>query len=118
MSTHTPTQVTAPAAQAAANQFLSEHLPDRFTADQAERDGEIWRVPVIIAYPFVGSIGQVGEVLINAETEQVVSCTPIDEMKTHANSLYKAHRDQIQGRLSIGRKHPTPVFPLTCASFF
>ena len=100
MSTHTPTQVTALAAQAAANGFLSEHLPDRFTADQAERAGDVWRVPVVLAYPFVGAVGQVGEVLISAETEQVVSFTPLAEMKSRAGELYEAHRDEIEAAFS------------------
>lgn len=102
MPTHTPSRVTALAAQAAANQFLSERLPDRFTADQAGRVGgaDVWRVPVILAYPLVGSVGQVGEVLIHAETEQVVSHTPLDEMKARARPLYEAHREQIEAAFS------------------
>lgn len=102
MSTHTPTHVTALAAQAAANQFLGECLPDRFTADQAERDrtGDVWRVPVILAYPIIGAVGTVGEVLISAETEQVVSSTPLDEMKSRARELYEAHRDEIEAAFS------------------
>lgn len=102
MSTHTPTQVTALAAQAAANQFLSENLPDRFTADQAERGrtGDVWRVPVVLAYPFIGAVGRVGEVLISAETERVISFTPFDEMKSRASELYEAHRDEIEAAFS------------------
>lgn len=48
-------QVTAQQAQAAANHFLSNHLPDRFTADQAQltATGDVWQVPVILAYPFI-----------------------------------------------------------------
>jgi hypothetical protein len=102
MSTHTPTSVTALAAQAAANQFLSERLPDRFTADQAERDraGDVWRVPVVLAYPFIGAVGQVGEILVNADTESVVWFTPLDEMRERARLLYEAHRDEIEAAFS------------------
>lgn len=102
MTTHSLTQVTALAAQAAANQFLSEHLPDRFTADQAERDrtSELWRVPIILAYPLIGAVGQVGEILIHAETEQVVSFTPFDQMQSCARQLYEAHRDEIESAFS------------------
>ncbi len=102
MSTHAPTRVTALTAQAAANHFLSETLPDRFTADQAERDQNtgIWHVPVILAYPFVGSIGQVGEILIHAETGQVVSHTTFDEMNARARKLYEDHREQIEAAFS------------------
>ena len=51
-------QVTAQQAHAAVNQFLSDYLPDRFTADQAQLSvtGEVWQVPVILAYPMIGSL--------------------------------------------------------------
>ena len=97
-----PTQVTALQAQAAANLFLSDRLPDRFTADQPylSPDDELWHVPVILAYPFVGSIGEVGEILIGAETEAVVSHTSLDEMKEQAQRLYDAHRNEIEAAFS------------------
>lgn len=103
MSVENPTEITALGAQAAANQFLSDHLPDRFTADLAHRDpagGDIWRVPVILAYPVVGSIGQVGEILISADTEQGLSYTALDEMKRVASDLYEAHRERIEAHFS------------------
>ena len=102
MSVHSPSEITALAAQAAANEFLNDRLPDRFTADSPERISgrEVWRVPVILAYPFVGSVGRVGEVVINAETEQVVSFTPLDEMKRAAQELYEAHRAEIEAPFS------------------
>ena len=55
--------ITALRAQAAANLFLSEHLPDRFTADQAQFNpqGGCWHVPVILAYPGVGALGGAGK---------------------------------------------------------
>ncbi|MGH9941684.1 MAG: hypothetical protein ACRD9R_04900 [Pyrinomonadaceae bacterium] len=102
MPTRTPTQMTALGAQAAANQFLSEHLPDRFTADLAQRAaaGDLWRVPVILAYPIIGSVGQVGEILINSETEQITSHTPVEEMKRRAQTLYETHHEQIEAAFS------------------
>lgn len=97
-----PPQVTALQAQAAANLFLSDHLPDRFTADQPQLspDGDLWHVPVILAYPFVGSVGEVGEILISADSEVVVSHTSLEEMKERAQHLYKAHRDEIEAAFS------------------
>jgi len=60
-------QVTALQAQAAANLFLSDHLGDRFTADQAKISAtdDVWEVPVILTYPLIGSVGQVGEILVS-----------------------------------------------------
>ena len=94
----TAPQITAQQAQAAANQFLSERLPDRLTADTAELSatGEVWRVPVILAYPAIGSVGQVGEIRVSAATETIVSHTPVAEMKQAALQLYEKHQDEIQ----------------------
>jgi len=102
MSVENPTEVTALGAQAAANQFLSDCLPDRFTADLARQEqvGGAWHVPVILAYPLIGSIGEVGEIIISAETDQVVSHTPLDEMRRIAEELYIKHRERIEAAFS------------------
>ncbi len=98
----TAPHVTAQLAQAAANLFLSNHLPDRFTASQAQftTTGKVWQVPVILSYPFIGSLGIVGEVLISTASEIVVSHTPFDEMKQAGQKLYEAHRDEISANFS------------------
>ncbi len=95
-------QVTAQQAQAAVNHFLSEYLPDRFTANQAQltATGNAWEVSVILAYPFIGSLGQVGEVLVSTASEVVVFHTPLEEMKQAGQRLYEAHRDEIQAAFS------------------
>lgn len=91
-------QVTAQQAQAAANHFLSDHLPDRFTADQAQltATGDVWQVPAILAYPFIGSLGQVGEILVSTASEVVVFHTPLNEMKQAGQRLYEARCNEIQ----------------------
>lgn len=102
MAMNTAPLVTALQAQAAANLFLSDCLPDRFTADQPylSSTNDVWHVPVILAYPVVGSIGQIGEVLINATTEEVVSYTPLEEMKWTAERLYESRRNEIEAAFS------------------
>lgn len=91
-------QITAQQAQAIANEFLSNYLGDRFTADQAtlSKTGEVWQVPVILAYPVIGSIGQVGEIKISTSLKVIVSHTPIKEMKQAGLKLYETHQDEIQ----------------------
>lgn len=91
-------QVTAKLAQAAVNQFLSDRMPDRFTADQAQLSItlEVWQVPVILAYPMIGSLGQVGEVLVSTSSEAILSHTPIEEIKQAGLRLIEANRDAIQ----------------------
>jgi hypothetical protein len=95
-------QVTAQQAQAAVNQFISDYMSDRFTADQAQLSvtGEVWQVPVILAYPMIGSLGQVGEVLVSTSSEAILSHTPFDEIKQTGQRLYEANRDAIQAHFS------------------
>jgi hypothetical protein len=102
MATHTAPRATALQAQAAANLFLHDHLPDRFTADQPcfRPTDNVWYVPVILVYPRVGFIGQVGAILISAAAETVVSYTPLEEMKHAAQELYTTHRDAIEAAFS------------------
>jgi hypothetical protein len=97
MAIYSTPKVTALQAQATANLFLSEHLPDRFTADQPRLNAvdNIWCVPVVLAYPGVGAVGCVGEIRIHALSATVVSYTPLAEMKQAAQALYDAHRDAI-----------------------
>jgi hypothetical protein len=93
--------VTELQARSAVNLFLSDHLPDRFTADQpilnAARD--TWHLPVILGYPVIGSIGQVGEVLISTQVEEILFHTPWGEMKSVAMGLYETNRDAIEEAL-------------------
>lgn len=90
--------LTALEAQAAANLFLSDNLPDRLCADDPRLDkaARLWRVPVILAYPFIGSVGEVGEITVSTSSEEIISHTPLDEMRSRALSLYEKHREAIQ----------------------
>ncbi len=98
MATNLVTIITALEAQAEANLFLSDHLPDRFCADDPRLDevADMWHVPVVLAYPIIGSVGQTGEILVSAASGNVVSYTPLDEMRAAANSLIELHRDAIE----------------------
>jgi hypothetical protein len=90
--------VTALEAQATANGFLLDHLPHCFTAGRPvyDRVAQVWRVPVLLAYATLGSIGEVGEVLINSNMEEIISATAFEEMKTAAQALYEQHRAEIE----------------------
>lgn len=70
-------------AQAEAFRFLNDHLPDRIIAATPHLDAiaRAWRVPVVLSYPGLGIIGEIGEISISAETEQVISHTPVEEMR-------------------------------------
>ena len=98
MATTIAPTITALQAQAAANLFLSNHLPDRFMAGPPSLDqpAQVWRVPVLLAYPIIGPVGQTGEILVSVTAEEVVSSTPIEEMKVAARTLYEQHRNAIE----------------------
>jgi hypothetical protein len=101
MATKTAPTVTALEAQGAANLFLSDHLGDRFLAvrPQLDEGGDVWRVPVVLTYAAVGPVGEVGEVAVSAVNEEVVSHTPVEEMKERARALYEQRREQIEAPL-------------------
>jgi hypothetical protein len=102
MATKTAPTVTALEAQGVANLFLSDHLGDRFLAvrPQLDEGGDVWRVPVVLTYAVVGPLGEVGEVIVSATSEEVVSHTPIEEMRERALALYEQRREQIEAPLS------------------
>jgi hypothetical protein len=101
MATITVPKVTALQAQAEANGFLLNNLPDRITADQPHLDAEaqVWRVPVILTYPLLGVLGTVGEIVVSANEEKIVSFTPIEEILAAARTLAEQHRDAIEAPL-------------------
>lgn len=101
MATKSVPNVTALEAQGAANLFLSEHPGDRFLAvrPQLAEGGGAWRVPVVLTYSIIGPVGEVGEIVVSAGSEEIVSHTPIEEMKERARALYEQHREQIEAPL-------------------
>ncbi len=102
MTTKTAPTVTALEAQGAANLFLSDRLGDRFLAVRPQLDlgQDVWRVPVVLTYAVLGPLGEVGEIAVSADSEEIVSHTPIEEMKERARVLYEQHRDEIEAPLS------------------
>jgi len=98
MVAHTVPKITALEAEAAASLFLSDHLPDRITAGDPQLDSQAgaWRVPVLLTYPVVGEVGEVGEIIVSSQTEEILSHTPADEMLARARALYEQHREQIE----------------------
>lgn len=101
MALKTAPAVTALEAQGAANLFLSDHLGDRFLAvrPQLDEGGDAWRVMVVLTYAVLGPVGEVGEVAVSAGNDEIVSHTPIEEMKERARALYEHHRDEIEAPL-------------------
>ena len=93
--------VTAMQAEAEASLFLSDRLPDRISASSPHLDeaAQTWRVPVVLTYPLIGLLGQIGEIVVNSTKAEVISSTPVEEMLESARSLAEKHRDAIEAPL-------------------
>jgi hypothetical protein len=84
----------------AANRFIVEHLPDRFSAGLPKLVlfplRPLWLVPVHLTYPGVGVIGEVGMLAVDGDRPVIVGWTPLSEMETLARQLYEENRDEIE----------------------
>jgi hypothetical protein len=102
MTTKTAPTVTALEAQGAANLFLLDHLGDRFLAvrPQLDESSDMWRVPVVLTYAIIDPVGEVGQIAVSANSEEIVSHTPFEEMQERARALYEQHRDELEAPLS------------------
>jgi hypothetical protein len=98
MATMAVPSVTAMQAQAEASLFLSDRLPDRISASNPslDEDDQVWRVPVILAYPHLGVLGWVGEIVVSTTRPEVLSSTPVEKMLKSAKALAEQHRDAIE----------------------
>ena len=54
-------------------------------------EGARWRVPVILTNPEIGPVGQIGEVIVDAQTGSIIEneTTTKEEMEANAESLDK-----------------------------
>jgi hypothetical protein len=82
--------------------FLNDHLPDRFCAGrpQFDQNALVWKTPILISYPTLGPLGQVGKITVSADAGKIVSFTPLEEMKTAAQAIIEQHREEIESPLS------------------
>ncbi len=91
-------KLTAIEAEAAANLFLSDHMPDRYCAGNARYNNlaQVWRVPIVMSYLHIGEIGEVGEITVSEFSGKIISHTPFDEMRIKGRSLYEQNREAIE----------------------
>ncbi|HSO75157.1 MAG TPA: hypothetical protein VLU47_09985 [Blastocatellia bacterium] len=97
MSTIAVPTITAMEAQAIAFQFLNDRLPDRVIPDTPRLDvvGQVWRVPVVLSYPNLGVLGTVGEIIVSASASEVISSTPVEDIRSAALALAETHREAL-----------------------
>lgn len=87
-------------AMAIANRFIVENLPDRLSAGLPKSvhfpTRTVWMVPVLLTYPKVGIVGEVGMIAIETERENVVGWTPFSEVVALARQLYQEKKNEIE----------------------
>jgi hypothetical protein len=85
-------------AEAIAGGYLLDYLPDRFStgAPRFDKAAGVWRIPVILAYPRIGPVGEVGELTVDDSTKDVISHTPFEEMTTRALAIYEQRCEEIE----------------------
>jgi hypothetical protein len=73
---------------AVAMEWITERLPDRFCADDPRFDVEkhCWHLPIVLSYPS-GKGGVVGEMEIDAHAHEVISHTPVEELRIRGRKL-------------------------------
>lgn len=88
--------------------FLNDNLPDRFCAGRPQFDQEnlVWKTPILLSYPILGPLGQVGEITVSADAGEILSFTPLEETRNAANAIIEQYRSTLlskctqEGRLS------------------
>jgi len=94
------TKIDAESAKRLTNRFILENLPDRFGAGTPRflqfPLRSVWIVPVVLAYPRIGPVGQAGIAAVDTETGSVVGWTPLDEMKKAAETIYERKKADIE----------------------
>src|SRR5882672_10277608 len=97
-STGDVSETTAFEAEAIAGSYLLDYLPDRFStgAPRFDKAAGVWRIPVILAYPRIGPVGEVGELTVDDSTKEVISHTPFEEMTTRAFAIYEQRCEEIE----------------------
>lgn len=78
--------------------FLNDHLPDRFCAGKPQFDQEsfVWKTPILLSYPTLGPLGQVGEIAVSADAGKILSFTTLEEMRSAAQAIIEQHREEIE----------------------
>ncbi|MEW5767289.1 MAG: hypothetical protein AB1797_06630 [bacterium] len=97
-------QIDSKQAFLTANQFVLSYLRDMFSAGFPTRvvfpTQSIWAVPVVLTYPKLGIVGEVGVVAVDAELGNVVGWTPFEEMERTAKELYEGKKREIEAVFS------------------
>ncbi|MDZ7261991.1 MAG: hypothetical protein ONB05_07795 [candidate division KSB1 bacterium] len=87
--------ITPYVAKQKANYYLVMHVGNLVMAEnpdlEFQESGARWRVPAILTSPDIGHVGKIGEVIVDAQTGNIIEdeTTPIEEMQINAENLVK-----------------------------
>jgi len=95
-------------AQIAANAYCLRRYSVGFTGGKPRPltldFGKIWIVPVMLASPGYGWVGDVGLVAVDASTFQVIGATPRPEVMAAGARLERENRDALDAAFHRARK--------------
>jgi hypothetical protein len=72
------------------------HLPVRGTS--------VWIIPIFFTSPGYGVVGEVGMVVVDAATHEVVGATPREEVRAEVARLAREKRDELEAAFHQTRK--------------
>ncbi len=94
--------ITASAAMIAVNEYCLLHYGTNFSSGTPVRcslaspRADLWVVPVMLGSPGYGWVGQVGTVVLDAASGQVVGADPRQQVYAAASRLKEEKRDELK----------------------
>ena len=96
-----------------AERFLNRHLGHLLAAGTPQRVlfplRSTWVVPVQLTYPGCGVVGEVGMVVVDETTGEVVAWTSPQEMYQATEQLYQEHKEEIETAFSAIQQGESPL---------
>ncbi len=93
-------KVDSKKAMVIANKFILKNLRSCFTSGLPKSINfpikRIWIVPILLSYPNVGIVGEVGVIAVDSESDSVVGFTPKKEMEKIGKTLYEEKKSEIE----------------------
>ncbi len=93
-------KVDSKTAMVTANKFIINNFKSCFAAGLPKTLSfpirDVWIVPVLLSYPNIGIVGEVGMIAVDSENGSVVGFTPKEEMEKIGKALYEEKKDEIE----------------------
>ena len=103
-------KITAQLALEVARDFVADYLTDLMGTGTPWRMGSpfgrVWIVPIWVASPGYSQVGTIGSVAVDEATGNIVSWTPVDEIKANADRFHQQNEPAIQAGFQALRETP------------